>query len=222
MTNWRTWTSLVVGGAALGLVGCDAQPTGELAALPVHELDFSSGPAPAGGSPRPRPARTGHPWSAGGLRPWRHIVIHHSATDRGSAAVFDKAHRQRGWDELGYHFVIDNGQGGPDGRVEVGSRWTAQKWGAHTGGTPDNEYNNYGIGICVVGNFEKASPSPGQLASLRELVTFLAGEYGIGPENVLGHRDAPNAKTACPGRRLHEFIHRTLRPELARAQGPGS
>ena len=44
-------------------------------------------------------------------RPWRYIVIHHSATDAGNAGTFDLQHRRRGWDELGYHFGIDNGQG---------------------------------------------------------------------------------------------------------------
>ena len=36
MTDGWTWMSLLVGGAALGLVGCDAQPTGEPAAARVH------------------------------------------------------------------------------------------------------------------------------------------------------------------------------------------
>ena len=43
-------------------------------------------------------------------RQWRYVVLHHSATDSGSAAEFDKLHRRRGWDELGYHFVITNGK----------------------------------------------------------------------------------------------------------------
>ena len=30
-------------------------------------------------------------------RDWAHIVVHHSASPTGSAASFDKAHRERGW-----------------------------------------------------------------------------------------------------------------------------
>ena len=149
-------------------------------------------------------------------RPWRWIVIHHSATHFGSARVFDRAHRARGWDELGYHFVIDNGHGGRDGRVEVGSRWIKQKWGAHCGGTPNNEYNNYGIGICLVGDFSKTLPSNRQLRSLRKLLIFLMRRYRIPPSNVIGHRDAPGASTACPGNAFYRYLNTVLRPELSR------
>ena len=146
---------------------------------------------------------------------WRHIVIHHSATDRGSAASFDKMHRERNhWDEMGYHFVIDNGRGGPDGIVEVGSRWHKQKWGAHCGQTPNNEYNDYGIGICLVGNFQERMPSARQLASLKKLVRFLAERYGIAAANIIGHTDAPNARTACPGRKFHAYLMGRFRREL--------
>jgi len=157
-----------------------------------------------------RPARPVVPveWIPSGREQrWRHIVIHHSATDQGSAACFDRFHREmKGFEEMGYHFVITNGQGGPDGAVEVGSRWRKQKWGAHCGGTPDNEYNDYGIGICLVGNFEDKLPSRGQLASLVRLVRFLMVRYHIGPGRVIGHQQAPNAITKCPGEKLQNYL----------------
>lgn len=148
--------------------------------------------------------------------PWRYIVVHHSSTETGNSASFDATHRGRGWDELGYHFVVTNGQGSADGLVEVGGRWTKQKWGAHTGGTPNNEYNDYGIGVCLVGDFMTRMPSDRQLASLDTLVRFLMARYGIGPGAVLGHRDAPSAKTGCPGDRLHEWLHGRFIPSLRR------
>jgi N-acetyl-anhydromuramyl-L-alanine amidase AmpD len=148
---------------------------------------------------------------------WRHIVVHHSATDRGGAESFDRMHRTvRGWDELGYHFVITNGNGGTDGNVEVGSRWVKQKWGAHCGGTPNNEYNDYGIGICLVGNFEDRSPSAKQLVSLDALVGFLARQYQIPPDNIIGHCQAPNAQTACPGKVLLAHVVGELRQEVTK------
>lgn len=167
-------------------------------------------PGPQDGVQSPSP-------SSGLAREWRYIVIHHSATPTGNAAEFDKEHRKKGWDELGYHFVIDNGQGGPDGRIETGARWTAQKHGAHTGGTPGNEYNEHGIGICLVGNFEETRPTPAQLQSLRRLVLHLAKLYDIPAANVVGHRDAPAAKTLCPGRYMVPYLSGTLRPMVARA-----
>ncbi len=151
--------------------------------------------APAGWIP---PVREQH---------WRYIVIHHSASERGSAATFDKMHREvRGWDELGYHFVITNGKGGADGKTEIGPRWGKQKWGAHCGGTPNNEYNEYGVGICLVGNFQGHMPSTAQMAALRRLVRFLATRYRIPASNIISHRDAPKAATKCPGDRLHRHL----------------
>ena len=144
-------------------------------------------------------------------RPWRWIVIHHSATENGCADSFDKMHRGKGWDELGYHFVICNGNGGPDGQVQVGSRWLKQKWGAHAGGTPDNAYNNYGIGICLVGEFTSRPPTEAQLSSLRRLVSFLAERYNVDPACVIGHRDAPGTKTECPGNAMEKHLVEVLR-----------
>ncbi len=149
-------------------------------------------------------------------RRWRFIVIHHSATAGGNADRFDAEHRRRGFDELGYHFVITNGLGGSDGAVEVGSRWTQQKHGAHCAGTPDNEYNEHGIGICLVGDFRSSPPSEAQLLALRDLVTRLLAEHGMTPDDVVCHCDAPNARTECPGGKLHNYVVWQLRPELWR------
>lgn len=138
-------------------------------------------------------------------RPWRWIVIHHSATPRGSAAEIDRVHRQKGWDELGYHFVIGNGAGSGDGQIEVGSRWRTQKHGAHTK-TADNRYNDFGIGICLVGNFENSRPTPAQVRSLERLVAHLMSAYRVGPDAVLGHNQCK--PTACPGRFLSVAVVR--------------
>jgi hypothetical protein len=129
---------------------------------------------------------------------WESIIVHHSASDRGGARTFDVAHRARGWDELGYHFVIGNGTDTPDGYIEVGSRWRKQKHGAHCK-TPDNYYNDYGVGICLVGNFDEKSPSPKQMESLRKLVSFLTQRYHIAPYRIYGHGEVRGTSTHCPG-----------------------
>ena len=129
---------------------------------------------------------------------WTSIVIHHSATANGGAKAFDRYHRERGWDELGYHFVIGNGTYSPDGYVEVGSRWHKQKHGAHCR-TPSNYYNEHGIGICLVGDFNESPPTPNQLASLESLVRFLRAACDIPSTRVTTHHHI-NEKTECPGR----------------------
>ena len=130
-------------------------------------------------------------------RDWQYIVIHHSATPTGSMAFFDKEHKAKGWDGVGYHFVIGNGTETGDGQVEVTPRWTVQKWGAHAK-TIDNRFNEHGIGICLVGNFDIERPSAKQMKSLSRLVGYLMQSYGISPQNVVGHRDTK--PTDCPGR----------------------
>jgi N-acetyl-anhydromuramyl-L-alanine amidase AmpD len=115
--------------------------------------------------------------------------------------MFDRMHKQKGWDELGYHFVIGNGTDSGNGRVEVGARWPKQKWGAHAK-TPDNEYNDYGIGVCLVGNFDIERPTPQQMQSLAKLTAYLMKTYRIPSSRVLGHADTGRA-TQCPGRNLN-------------------
>lgn len=140
-------------------------------------------------------------------RAWKYIIIHHSGKPNGNAETFDQYHRNvRGWDELGYHFVIDNGNGGPNGRVEIGGRWEKQKHGAHCK-TNDQRFNNYGIGICLVGNLDNGGPTRAQLDSLNRLVRYLVVHYDIPPQNILGHGEAvatvnEGRATHCPGARF--------------------
>ena len=135
---------------------------------------------------------------AGPERRWQFIVVHHSATPSGSAAEFNRMHIAKGWDELGYHFVIGNGTGSRDGEVEVGSRWETQKHGAHCKVLGHPEYNDVGIGICLVGNFGVTHPSESQMASLARLVRFLMNRYDIPRTRIYGHGQLK--PTDCPGR----------------------
>ena len=133
-------------------------------------------------------------------RPWSYIVLHHSATDQGDVDAIDAEHRGRTdadgnpWLGIGYHFVIGNGHGMSDGRIEPTFRWLEQLHGAHAGSRP---HNDAGIGICLIGNFDEQPPSPLQMAAVRRLVHDLTHRYGIAPENVLKHSDVK--ATACPG-----------------------
>jgi len=146
----------------------------------------------------PAPIRPGDhaEWRFKGTRAWRYIIIHHSATDKGSAASFDAYHRSLGWEGgLGYDFVIGNGTLSRNGQTEVGPRWRKQAVGAHAGVA---KYNEQGIGICLVGDFNKTKPTPAQVAALVELVRWLQKEYGIPRQNVLRHKDVH--QTDCPGK----------------------
>ncbi len=132
---------------------------------------------------------------------WSAIIIHHSGTQNGDASTFDSSHRSRGWEGIGYHFVIGNGSRSRNGEIEPTFRWTEQRTGAHTGGTPDNWANREAIGICLVGDFSKDRPSQQQMQSLGRLVRFLQQRYSIPTSRIYGHGTTPGANsTECPGR----------------------
>ena len=196
-------------------------PPKELAPLPELR-DYHNPPKPKPEKPDP----AGKPdvsaqeaphaeWVAGNPDKWTHIILHHSADDIGDAELYDRLHRQRGWDELGYHFVIGNGT--RDGLVEVGSRWKKQKHGAHcrVSKTDANYWNQHGIGICLVGNFNKHVPSERQMQSAAKLVGWLMIHCNIPRRNVLGHGQVPGTSTACPGKR---FSYSDLFRRIAKQQ----
>jgi hypothetical protein len=134
------------------------------------------------------------------IRPgrWKWIVAHHSATPEGNARIYDRAHRQRGMENgLAYHFLIGNGVDSKDGEIEIGSRWLKQLLGGHV---RRDEINEVGIGICLVGNFERKSPSPAQLAAFTELVDYLREEVVGRKVRFAVHREIDPGRTVCPGR----------------------
>lgn len=181
-------------------------------------------PPPAPPATRPGGLTAAHLAVPGGIQRsrWQAIVVHHSAVAEVSPQSMDAAHRQRGWDELGYHFVIGNGVGYPDGRLYIGPRWRTQKHGAHCKigpghyfGTwrPDNFYNEHGIGICLIGNLDHTPPTARQMQTLRELLALLCREGGVAATAIYGHGEV-TGRTACPGRHLNV---RHLRQAVAAA-----
>lgn len=161
-----------------------------------------------------------NPWRPGVTpRDWKYIVLHHTASDSGSVESIHHIHLKnkdrsgRHWLGIGYHFVIGNGQGMDDGEVEPTFRWKQQMAGAHAG---VNEYNQRGVGIVLVGNFEKSTPTPRQLKSVKELVKTLAREYAIDAEHVIGHGDVK--ATECPGQ---FFPLSNVRASVAAVRGHG-
>lgn len=182
-------------------------------------------PAPQPVQPKPRPqvaqpavpSNVPRDWvPSAPQRSWKWIVVHHSATPVGGAGRFNKEHVAKGWDELGYHFVIGNGTDTPNGAIEVGSRWAKQKQGAHCK-TPDNRFNDFGIGICLVGNFDQTRPTEAQLRSLAKLTAYLQQAYRIPGKEIIGHGDAK--ATECPGRNLHIATVRRLSAQVLAERG---
>lgn len=130
---------------------------------------------------------------------WRHVVVHHSGIENGNAKAYDAGHRRRGMEHgLAYHFVIGNGLDSGDGQIEIGPRWHAQIHGGHV---RSQAYNESGIGICLVGNFEKRPPGTKQLNALTTLIDWLRTDAPLGVKPAFTvHRWVDRNHTACPGR----------------------
>lgn len=130
-------------------------------------------------------------------RRWQYIVIHHSGTAEGSEATIDRYHREHNrWRGIGYDFVICNGRGGADGLVQVTFRWERQMDGAHAG---SQEHNKHGIGICLVGDFDAAQPTPKQMEALVGLINYLQNRCQIPTSSILLHHHVRAGPTRCPG-----------------------
>lgn len=117
------------------------------------------------------------------------IIIHHSATKNGNTEIFRSFHKQKGWDDISYHFVITNGKGGSDGKIQKGR--ALQKQGAHA-----KDRNHNSIGICLVGN-DKFTEK--QKEAVIWLITVLCLKYQLEPseKTIQPHHEK------CPGQNLN-------------------
>ena len=127
---------------------------------------------------------------------WTHIVIHHSGSPVDTLKSMNEYHLEKGWDGIGYHFIIGNGIKTIDGNVEETFRYRQLKDGAHAL-TPDLFYNKNAIGICLIGDFNINSPTDKQISSLKNLLLTLKNKYGIMNKNILIHKEVK--ATECPG-----------------------
>jgi murein DD-endopeptidase MepM/ murein hydrolase activator NlpD len=129
---------------------------------------------------------------------WKYVVIHHSGAAKGNARIIDVYHRQKGMENgLAYHFVIGNGHDSKDGQIEVGPRWIHQQSGGHL---YDHHLNEISIGICLVGDFNRTSPTKRQIAAATELIRYLNQRCGGKKLIFRGHKEINSRPTDCPGR----------------------
>ena len=119
------------------------------------------------------------------------FIIHCSAVrpdQRSSAADIDCWHRARGFNSIGYHFVVRR-----DGSIEMGR--PMEKVGAHC-----LNRNAHSIGICYEGGLDaNGKPAdtrtPQQREALRKLLQQLHKQF---PKAVIAGHNMFNPMKACP------------------------
>ncbi len=142
---------------------------------------------------------------------WRYIIVHHTASDIGNLEYFRRLHmEERGWSDIAYHFVINNGTANTAmGQIEESSLWKNRM--PHFS-TRITYLNFFGIAVVLVGNFEKHEVPSLQREALINLLVNLSEKYNIPPERIAGHREI--SPTACPGKFLNMA---EVRDDVARA-----
>lgn len=125
-------------------------------------------------------------------RPIKSVLLHCSATKPTQKVTVEDIndwHRARGWDGIGYHYVIYR-----DGSIHTGRQLDVQ--GAHAIG-----FNKKSIGVCYIGGIDKDGEwqdnmTKKQEAAFRDLYKSLCTVFGS-KLNLYGHNDLTPAK-ACP------------------------
>lgn len=132
-----------------------------------------------------------------------HLVVHGAWTpvgmDIGAEEIRDW-HLERGFRDIGYHYVIRR-----DGLLEDGR--PLEQVGAHVRG-----HNHDSVGVCLVGGKPdevredwqwEFNYTGAQLVTLREIVEQLKKLY---PDaEIRGHRDFDGVVKLCPGFNVNEW-----------------
>lgn len=140
------------------------------------------------------------------MRDINEIIIHCSATRpewmakspvARKVAEIRRWHKDRGWRDIGYHYLIDR-----DGSVATGR--PIEQTGAHVKGR-----NTGTIGVCLIGGHGSSEKdkfhdhfTEDQQVSLLSLIAELRARFGEVP--VTGHNQY--AAKACPGFSVPEWL----------------
>ena len=146
------------------------------------------------------------------------LVIHHAAgflageleASKHQMRDIQKLHQDtNGWDDIGYHFLLDGAGTVFQGRPFVPDSGLEERpdlvVGAHVA-----RQNTGKIGICVLGCYHPEETdcdnevTPAILESVVSLASFLCRQYEIDASAIKGHRDFK--ETACPGSKLYVLL----------------
>jgi N-acetylmuramoyl-L-alanine amidase len=138
------------------------------------------------------------------LRQIKKLIIHCSDSTFGNVEQIRKWHLEKGWADIGYHYVVCNGKIHSeseykkefDGKIESGR--AIERPGAHCEG------DNYdSIGICLIG-IDIFTPL--QIESLLTIIERTRERFG--KIAIKGHYEMPSGKKqkkTCPNIDMVEF-----------------
>jgi len=131
------------------------------------------------------------------MRTINEIILHCTDTEAGkdyTVEEIERWHIQRGFTEIGYHYIIH-----PNGEISQGR--DINKIGAHCKG-----HNAHSIGIAYIGGRRDGKPAdtrtPDQVSAMDRLILTLVEAYPI--KRVTGHNNYSNK--ACPCFNVQEYL----------------
>ena len=124
------------------------------------------------------------------------LIVHHSASPRDTTTVekIREWHKARGFEDVGYHWVIES-----NGEIRQGRLPTVK--GAHCKGRNFDSW-----GVCVVGDNTKPleawnlSQEDALLSVIRAVRVMVPGIQ------IFGHREVQGASTECPGLEFQTWL----------------
>jgi hypothetical protein len=216
VSSGRVWVLRVT-----GLEQADVEPLTTDEVMTSRQA-LGSSFAALGVQPRSAWGAGGSAASSDGTRKYR-AAVHHTVTrpDNGPAAIRHilSLHRARGFNDVGYHFLITR-----DGTIWEGR--PVDRIGAHAG-----NQNPGNVGIVLVGCFEPGrdcdsvdrsglrTPTDAMLNSLARLLAVSGSTFGFPMDRsrVKGHQEWMPNHTACPGRTTMQRLDGVV----AQARGGG-
>jgi len=143
-------------------------------------------------------------------------MIHHSLTKDGATvswAAIEKYHREtEGWRDVGYHAGVEIVTDNPDLETYRVQALFGRAPYDQASACPQGGMNRLALHACIVGNFDLAPPPLRTIEVLvRRIVLPWMREFGIPPEQIVGHRDFNPEKT-CPGKAFDlDLVRRLVR-----------
>jgi len=147
------------------------------------------------------------------------LTVHHTALKvRGDSrpaaermrALYQYHAQNRGWGDIGYHYVVD----------EKGQIYEGRSGGKYVVGGHAYCSNIGTVGIALMGSFDEERPTQKQMQALQWLLDDLANQYDIDLaqkvrfrgeylDPIVGHRNL--VSTTCPGYYVWETLNQVRR-----------
>jgi len=137
------------------------------------------------------------------MREITHIVIHCSSTpaimDIGREQIREW-HLERGWLDIGYHWVVRRSGVLEMGRDLDGDGYVMEEVGAHVSG-----HNQHSLSVCWVGGYAGIdNRTDAQKTTMASLVMLLKEVFP--KAKILGHRDFPGVAKLCPSFEVSSWL----------------